>query len=223
MSVRGTEPLQGSAGSLQASSGGLGQRDTASIDLTDAERARRATIAEPSCQIELKIREIGQLFQSLDPLPFRERDLDAAVEEYVVAWAREQAETGPIRIVIHLPDTQARREEATHIGDAIRNYFAYRAQASGWELSELFRVGRSSLVIGLVVLAVCVVLGAEVSSRFGNGYSNRFFGEGLIILGWVANWRPIQIFLYDWWPLARQRSLYNRLAQSEVQLRPDLC
>jgi len=171
-------------------------------------------------QIELKVRDIGQLFQSLDPLPFRERDLDAAVEEYVVAWAREQGGARPIRILVHLPAEEARREEARHIGDAIRNYFAYRAEAVRWELRELFRVGRASLAIGLAMLAACVFLGAEVSSRVGQGYVGRFFDEGLIILGWVANWRPIQIFLYDWWPLVRQRRLYVRLAGAVIELRP---
>jgi len=170
--------------------------------------------------IELKIREIGQLFQSLDPLPFRERDLDAAVEAYVVAWAREQGGTAPIHIRVHLPAGEARREEAGHVADAIRNYFAYRAEAVGWELNELFRVGRASLAIGLMVLALCVALGAEVGGRVGEGYLGRFFGEGLIILGWVANWHPIQIFLYDWWPVARRRRLYQRLARAVVDIRP---
>ena len=179
-----------------------------------------APVAADGRPIELKVREIGQLFQSLDPLPFRERDLDAAVEEYVVAWAREQGGAGPIRILVHLPAEEAAREEAGHIADAIRNYFAYRAEVAGWGLKELFRVGRASLAIGLTVLALCVVLGAEVSSRVGEGYVGRFFDEGLIILGWVANWRPIQIFLYDWWPLVRRRRLYERLARAAIDLRP---
>ncbi|HWQ86814.1 hypothetical protein [Brevundimonas sp.] len=170
--------------------------------------------------IELKVREIGQLFQSLDPLPFRERDLDAAVEEYVVAWAREQGGARPIRILVHLPAEEAGRAEARHVADAIRNYFAYRAEVAGWELKELFRVGHASLAIGLTVLALCVFLGAEISSRVGEGYVGRFFDEGLIILGWVANWRPIQIFLYDWWPLVRRRRLYGRLARAAIDLRP---
>lgn len=183
-------------------------------------KAFRGADAAGGRPIELKIREIGQLFQSLDPLPFRERDLDAAIEEYVVAWAREEGGARPIRILIHLPPDQAEREEAGHIADAIRNYFAYRAEAVGWELKELFRVGRGSLVIGLTVLALCVVLGAEVNRRVGEGYVGRFFDEGLIILGWVANWRPIQIFLYDWWPLTRIRRLYRRLARATIDLKP---
>jgi hypothetical protein len=42
----------------------------------------------------------------------------------------------------------------------------------------------------------------------------------LVILGWVANWRPIQIFLYDWQPLVRRRRLLKRLAKATVRLAP---
>lgn len=169
--------------------------------------------------IELRAKEIGQLFHSLDPLPFRERDLDAAVEEYVVGWARELPSSGPIDIVIHLPKDEAERGDAAHVADAIRNYFGYRAEVVGWDLKELFRIGRVSLLIGVGVLATCVVMGKLVGIMLGAGYLGRFFDEGLIILGWVANWRPIQIFLYDWWPLARQRRLYGRLAKAAIELR----
>jgi hypothetical protein len=169
--------------------------------------------------IELRIREIGQLFHSLDPLPFRERDLDERVEEYVVGWAGEMAKA-PVNIVIHLPMAEARREEAAHIHDAMRNYFEYRAEVIGWELRDLFRIGRTSLAVGLAMLASCVVLGQLLESAFRDDYLSRFFDEGLIILGWVANWRPIQIFLYDWQPLARRRRLYGRLAKADVKLSP---
>src|SRR5690606_2002935 len=81
-----------------------------------------------------RVREIGQLFHSLDPLPYRERDLDERVEEYVVGWAGELPKT-PIEIVVHLPPEEAEREDARHIDEAIRNYFAYRAEVAGWELT----------------------------------------------------------------------------------------
>ena len=44
--------------------------------------------------------------------------------------------------------------------------------------------------------------------------------ESLLIFAWVANWRPIEIFLYEWWPIARRRDLYRRLAVAKVELRP---
>lgn len=177
----------------------------------------RPSSASATRPIELRVREIGQLFHSLDPLPFRERDLDERVEEYVVGWAGELP-SGPIEIVIHLPRTEAEREEAAHVGEAVRNYFAYRAEVTRWELRDLFRLGRSSLAIGAAVLASCVMLGRVSAAWLGDGYLGGFFDEGLIILGWVANWRPIQIFLYDWQPFIRRRVLYQRLSRAGVRL-----
>lgn len=167
--------------------------------------------------IELRIRDIGQLFHSLDPLPYRERDLDERVEAYVVGWAGEMPRA-PMEIIVHLPAAEAERAEAAHVGETMRNYFAYRAEMIGWELRDLFRVGRSSLAIGLTVLVVCVAAGRALGELMGPGYLGRVFDEGLIILGWVANWRPVEIFLYDWQPLARRRKLYRALAAAEVRL-----
>jgi len=169
--------------------------------------------------IELRIRDIGQLFHSLDPLPYRERDLDQAVEEYVVGWARELDGRSPPRIVIHLPEAEARRAEAAEVGAAIRNYFRYRAEIARLDLRELFRTGRAALAVGLAVLAACLLAGGLLNPLRG-GYIASFVNESLIILAWVANWRPMQIFLYDWRPLQRRRRLLQRLGQAEVALAP---
>ncbi len=173
------------------------------------------TIRRP---IELRIQNVGQLFQTLDPTPFRERDLDAGVEEYVVGWAGEMGGKHPLSIVIHLPKSEARHEGAVHIGDAFRNYFIYRAEVLGWELHTLFRTGREALAIGLLVLGCCILIGEKTAGLLGGSYLPNVFGEGLIILGWVANWRPIEIFLYDWQPIVRRRALYRRLAQARVDV-----
>lgn len=168
--------------------------------------------------IQVRVQNIGQIFHTLDPLPFRERDLDAGVEEYIVGWAGEIAGQRPISIIVHLTPEEAQRSEAQHIEEAIRNYFTYRSEVLGWDLRELFRTGRASLAIGISVLAACIVVGKLASGILGTGYLGRFFEEGLIILGWVANWRPVEIFLYDWWPIVRRRRLYRRLALAKVQI-----
>lgn len=168
--------------------------------------------------IQVRLHTIGQLYHTLDPLPFRERDLDADVEEFIVGWVGEMSGALPINILIHLPRSEAQREEAQHIEAAVRNYFAHRAEVTGWDLRDLFRTGRASLAIGLTVLAACVIIGRSSGYLLGAGYLRRFFDEGLIILGGVANWRPVEIFLYDWWPIAGRRRLYRRLAAATVQV-----
>jgi hypothetical protein len=43
--------------------------------------------------------------------------------------------------------------------------------------------------------------------------------EGLTIIGWVAMWKPLDIYLYRWWPLLALRHLYQKLAQMPVEVR----
>ena len=44
--------------------------------------------------------------------------------------------------------------------------------------------------------------------------------ESLMIGGWVAMWRPLEIFLYDWWPILRERRVYDRLSRITVNIIP---
>jgi hypothetical protein len=170
--------------------------------------------------IEIRVEEASQLFDNLDPFPFRERDLDPRAEEYIVGWARELPRDRALRIVVHLPAGAANTANAADLQGALARYFDYRADIIGRELNELFRIGRSALLIGLSVLAVCLGASRMVSMAFG-GEVSRFAEESLIIVGWVANWRPIEIFLYEWWPIVRRRKLYRRLAAASVEVVTD--
>ena len=170
--------------------------------------------------IEIRVEEVSQLFDTLDPFPFRERDLDREAEDYIVGWARELPGDGPIRIVVHLPANAAVAGAAGDLQDALHHFFAYRADAVARDLRELLRIGRRSLATGLAVLGLCLLVSQAVAGRLGSGELARFLEEGLVILGWVANWRPMEVFLYDWWPLVRRRRLYQRLAAATVVLRP---
>jgi hypothetical protein len=169
--------------------------------------------------IEIRILDIAQLFHSLDPFPFREKDLDKDAEEFIVGWARELRTDEPLRIVVQLPERQASTPEAHDIDAAITRYFAHRADVISLELKELFRVGRRALVIGLAVLFFSVTA-SQMVSTLAPPPVGRVIEESLLIFGWVANWRPIEIFLYDWWPVVRQRNLYRRLSAARVELRP---
>ena len=169
--------------------------------------------------IEIRIEKIAQLFHSLDPFPFREKDLDNDAEEFIVGWARELPPDKPLRIVVHLPETQASTPEAHELSAALAQYFDYRARVIALDLNELFRVGRRAMAIGLTVLFFSVVTGQTIGSLAPSPIG-RVIEESLLIFGWVANWRPIEIFLYDWWPIVRRGNLYQRLSAAHVELRP---
>jgi len=164
--------------------------------------------------IELQLENAGQLFDTLDPMPFREKDLDRKAEDYIVSWARELPRQAPICIRVYLPARETEVEQAKVLPQALGRYFSYRAEALGRDLDELFRIGRLSLLVGLIVLGLCVS-GARMAAQRGGQFGD-LLKEGLIILGWVANWRPIEIFLYEWWPIVRHRNLLKRLSKAEI-------
>jgi len=166
--------------------------------------------------IRVKLREISQIFNSMDPSPFTERDLDHDAEEFIVSWAQEFPPKAPIKLRIYLeqwPTEDARELVRT----AVHNYFAYRAKITGLEFKRLLRQGRTSLIIGLLFLASCLlVIGMFLGP--GTGTWSAVIRESLTIAGWVAMWRPMQIYLYDWWPLLRRSRIYAKLSHMPVEL-----
>ena len=116
---------------------------------------------------------------------------------------------------------EARKVDEHERAVAISNYFADRAHIVQRELKELFRAGWRHLSVGLSVLVVCFLASQFVPSALGVNPISRAMQESLIIVGWVANWKPIEIFLYDWWPFKRSIHLYQRLRDAAVVVEAD--
>jgi hypothetical protein len=170
--------------------------------------------------IELNVKAVAELFETLDPHPFMQRDLDKDAEDFIVGWARELPRDHALKILVHVPKSETDTPAARELGASLKTYFDHRADAVRRDLRELFRVGRLSLLIGVGMLIACVLAAESVVMVVGVGPLAEVMREGLIILGWVANWRPVEIFLYEWWPIARRRNLYRRLAAAQVALNP---
>ena len=120
----------------------------------------------------------------------------------------------------HIPDSEAQTKAARELGEAFARYFGYRADLLQRDLNELFRVGRRSLAVGVTILIACLASAHVVSGYLVEFPFRRLVEESFLILGWVANWRPLEIFLYDWWPLVRRRDLYRRLSEAAVETKP---
>ncbi len=169
-------------------------------------------------RIELNLREVGQLFNTMDPAPFPEKDLDNDAEEFIFSWVREFPLDEPVTLVVHLQEPPAGENPQTVIEGAVHHYFAYRARLNRMEFRQLLKEGRQSLIIGILFLAACLAashaIGGENSGTFRSTAQ-----ESLTIAGWVAMWRPMQIYLYDWWPLRRRGRFYQKLSRMKVEVR----
>jgi hypothetical protein len=80
------------------------------------------------------------------------------------------------------------------------------------------RRGRLSLLIGVVFLAVSVLAGEMIENALAGLRLGPILRESLLIGGWVAMWRPLEIFLYDWWPIRAEERLFQRLSAMAVRI-----
>lgn len=166
-------------------------------------------------RIELNLRDVNQLFNTMDPSPFNERDLDDDAEEFIVSWAREFPLNEPIVLVVHLATFRDGEDAQLLITEAVHHYFSYRVEHTRREFHHLMRDGRKSLGIGLVFLAACL----SISKLLTTGAFSSLEQESLTIAGWVAMWRPMEIYLYDWWPLLRREKILRKLSLMPVEVR----
>ncbi|HBJ83159.1 MAG TPA: hypothetical protein DDZ88_04650 [Verrucomicrobiales bacterium] len=167
--------------------------------------------------IEVKLTELNQLFNSMDPSPFHERDLDRNAEEFIVSWAQEHPKQHDLKLLVHLAKRPADATDAQKlVADSVAHYFEYRANMALREFKHLMREGRAALLVGLAFLAICQITATLLTQSYGSWQT--VAREGLTIIGWVAMWKPLEICLYRWWPVLTLRRLYQRLSRMPVEV-----
>ncbi len=175
------------------------------------------TATHAAAAIRVRVHELQQLFNSIDPSPFRERDLDPDCEEFIVSWARELPRDRPLAIAIHVDREHPAAEILPAVGPAVRAHFLREASLQSLRIRRLLREGRLSLAIGLIALVACITAAAAL-----RGVAQGTFGdivrESLIIAGWVVMWHPLEVLLYGQWPARRERRLLERLASAKVTI-----
>lgn len=175
------------------------------------------TSSAPVHRIQLRLRDLAQLFNSFDPTPFHHKDIDPEAEEFIESWALEFPPASHFEITIHLERLPSEGDPTALVAEAIHNYFEYKAELTRRALNQLLLQGRTSLMIGLAFLALCLFT-ADTIDKFATGTFLNIMRESLTICGWVAMWRPMEIFLYDWWPIRRRRRIYLNISHAHIHV-----
>ena len=188
-------------------------------DVSTTKKASAGDVIAPKCAvIEVHVGELKQLFDAIDPSPFRDRDLDPKAEEFIVGWAKDFPKEAILALQVDLDREAGLPDEAAVLRDAIHEFFRHRAERYRQRLRELLRVGRTSLAIGLVALAGAIAMGDFLAALLKGSRLGEILRESLTIGGWVSMWRPLEVFLYDWWPIRNEARLSDRLAAMPVRI-----
>ena len=166
-------------------------------------------------EIILHLVNINELLSSPSSL-YRKRTLKGDAEEFIVEEAEALPRGSPITLKVHLASSEVRYKDA--IGPAIHTHFCYRREQSQKKFKRVLQYGWRILFIALGLLAVIFSL-TEIALHLK--FENRFvlfIRESFIILGWVALWRPLELLLYEWYPIKTNINLFFRLEHSSIQV-----
>jgi hypothetical protein len=169
--------------------------------------------------IEIKLSSVMQIFNSFDPAPFHEKELDSAAEHYIVDTVKDFPKKTRFRIIIYLPPDIAMSERAQKIPQAIHNHFEYKVLVQDRKFRMRFRHGRFTLLIGLTFLAIALVARQEVS-HINNLLFAQIFADALLIIGWAAMWEPVTVLLYELWPIIELKHTYQKISTMEIEILP---
>ena len=62
--------------------------------------------------IEVHVGELKQLFDAIDPSPFRDRDLDPKAAEFIIGWAKDLPHDAQLALVVDLDREAGLPDEA---------------------------------------------------------------------------------------------------------------
>lgn len=177
---------------------------------------RRGHHASSSATVNIYVRDLSQLFNSLDPSPFWDRDLDREAAQFIEEEFSEKltAETWSLYVHAHGGGTSPK-----DLQTALESYYGRMAGSARRVVREHLRSSEWTLLAGVGVFLLSMGLRSMLGGLLGT--LPQILDEGLIILAWLALWRPAEMLLYGWVPLRRKQRLYERLAGIRVFVRPD--
>ena len=84
--------------------------------------------ALPVHQLALRVVDIAQIFNSMDPTPFFNKDIDPEAEAYIESWAAGFVSNSRFHIIVHSEQWPTDGDPTVLLTGAIHNHFSFKAE-----------------------------------------------------------------------------------------------
>jgi hypothetical protein len=172
--------------------------------------------AEPSTpEFAIRLSSIEQLFWDFDARPVAKRTLSGDARWHLLdEWERvRQAE--PSHLIIYAPESD--RESTDE--DAVREAIWSSLRKSSGPLRRIDPLSRQEKVaawIGIAVLLVCVIASTAMDQATDD-LIVQGLSQGILLVGWVALWRPAERFVVEVVPHVFNRRRFAEFADIDVR------
>lgn len=164
--------------------------------------------------VDVSIPSIDRIFDTRDPAPFRQRDLDPDLVTYLVGASEDLSAQASLNVVFWLEQPCAPNE----IELAFRAHFEDEIERLTRRRRVQRRVGSIALAVAVVAIGLLLSLAGTVGDLVGGRFGHAL-REALVISSWVLMWRPIDTLVYDGIPFRHERQTMRRLLAAVVDVR----
>ncbi|WP_036478232.1 hypothetical protein [Myxosarcina sp. GI1] len=167
----------------------------------------------------LKLDKIEYLFKDPEFDLFRPQTESSSGIERIVNQLKPTSLTEKVRTTILLPNHQLSENLEKSVVNALQHYCNNKIENISNDITSLRGRGIRALQRGLLFLAVCLVISTLFDKiEYLPILVHRFLNEGFLIAGWVGLWYPIELLLYEWGPLKRQKQIYEMIKDMEIKI-----
>jgi len=119
--------------------------------------------------------------------------------------------------VLQLDVEQADEAELNKLQADIANHYRNQITSTLADLKEYRRDTVLAFIYGGLFLGACLGLHQLLATIYDEDFP-RIFDEGLIIIGWVAMWRPAELITFDWIPIVRRLNMQRKLSELIIKM-----
>ncbi len=166
-----------------------------------------------SC-VDVRVGKLDQLFDNRDPAPFRERDLDPELAEYLYDSGEDLLGAERVRVVFWLEQPCVPKE----VEEAFRAHFEEARDRAKRDRRRQRGTGFVALFIALPAMAALLAL-SQFIVLWVPGSGGAMLKEGLILSSWILMWRPAEVLIYDWIPVRHERRVLAKLLAADLAVR----
>lgn len=166
--------------------------------------------------IDMFVSDLPDLFSKYDPSPLHRRNLNPLAMAHIMHELVVFPHSAQVAMTVHLPKKLRGKIAEKDVAQAIRNYFKFKLLDSELHMQRRIVKGRNFLIVASVFFLAAVLLATFLTAASPGNMLLSVLSQGLIVGGWVSLWYPIEIILYDWWPIYDERTRYSKLLSMEI-------
>lgn len=170
-------------------------------------------------RVSLALADITDLFTAPSPNPLEGRFENRSGIQRLLSLV-DPTSSLPLHVDIALDRGGDPNESESRIERALQGYCGERIERIDLQRAEVKRLGFKELGFGLVFLAGCLIAGSLLlATQAGPEWLRTFLTEGLVILGWIGLWHPVDMLFFERIPLIRDQRILSRIRDAEVSVR----